>query len=253
MAAHYDDPAFSYAAYWLGRDYEHASEILALKKLLPNKKFPVSGDIGGGFGRLVPFLVEHSRKVFLIEPSKKQRSQAQKYLSDFRNLEVLPGNTNSLPLPDASLDLAIMVRVMHHLPDPESALVELHRVLKPGGLLVLEFANSLNFKSRLQSFISGQPILPLPIERRSPANIRRHTISFVNHHPHTVLKTLRFCHFDPLRLLSVSNFRYPFLKRYLPMRFHIFLESISQSPLSKIFFGPSIFILARRVDNNPIP
>ncbi len=34
MAAHYDDSLFSYPDYWIGRDYEHTSEILALKHLL---------------------------------------------------------------------------------------------------------------------------------------------------------------------------------------------------------------------------
>ena len=38
-------------------------------------------------------------------------------------------------LPDASVDVALLYDILHHLPQPEKVLRELHRVLKPGGLL----------------------------------------------------------------------------------------------------------------------
>ena len=42
-----------------------------------------------------------------------------------------------LPLPDASFDVALCVLGLMYLPDPDAALRELHRVLRPGGRAVL--------------------------------------------------------------------------------------------------------------------
>lgn len=253
MAAHYDDPSYSYEKYWQDRQYEHDSEVIAIHKFLKGKNFKTSADIGGGFGRLTSLLAEYSQKTLLIEPSKKQRLLTANHLAKHTKIAVLPGSIERTGLENSSLDLALVVRVMHHLPDPKKAFSELNRVIKPGGYLVLEFANSLNFKSRLHSLWTGQPILPSPIERRSNANIRKQTIPFVNHHPETVLKYLKSYGFAPVETLSVSNFRFIFFKRYLPKKILLTLESTIQKTLSSLYFGPSIFILARRLDNETTP
>jgi len=242
MATHYDDPAFSYTRFWQGREYEHQSEVFALNRFLHNLHFNVSADIGGGFGRLTPLLSACSKKTFLLEPSARMRRLAPK------NLKVIAGTATHTHLPDSSLDCAMMVRVLHHLPDIQPVFAEMARVVKPNGYLIIEFANSANFKSRLKSWLSGQPILPTPIDLRSAGSIRKKYIHFVNHHPQTVLKTLSLCHFVPLQTLSVSNFRSPLLKKILPVKLLLWLESLSQSFLSESYFGPSIFILSRRLD-----
>lgn len=249
MAAHYDDTNYSYEKYWNDRKYEHASEVIAIENMLSGTKVGSAADIGGGFGRLTPLLATHARTAYLIEPSRKQRSISDKYIPEEKKYQVQSGTIEKTGLADSSLDLALVVRVMHHLPNPKKAFLELERVVKPGGLLLLEFANSLNFKSRLASLLSGQPILPSPIEKRSNTNIRKNTIPFVNHHPDTILKLMRAHHFQPQKALSVSNFRSPFLKKYLSQKALLDLESISQKPLASLYFGPSIFILAKRVDN----
>lgn len=47
------------------------------------------------------------------------------------------GDAEALPFEDASFDLVIGHAFLHHLPDPEAALAEAHRVLAPGGTLVI--------------------------------------------------------------------------------------------------------------------
>jgi len=49
---------------------------------------------------------------------------------------VIAGDLEALPLAPASVDKAICLNAFHHLPHPEPALAELHRVLRPAGTVV---------------------------------------------------------------------------------------------------------------------
>jgi SAM-dependent methyltransferase len=46
-------------------------------------------------------------------------------------------NGTTIPLPDSSVDSALCTEVLEHCPDPQALLQEVHRVLRPGGNLVL--------------------------------------------------------------------------------------------------------------------
>jgi len=244
--AHYDDPKFSYQDYWQPRQYEHRTEVMAINRLLRHRIFSTAADIGGGFGRLTKNISLYSRHTYLIEPSKKLRTEAQEYLHNDRKITFLPGTAQHTGLPDQCLDLVSIVRVFHHIPHLQPVFVEITRILKPGGFLLLEFANSLNFKARIASLITGQPILLIPQEKRSTINIRRQSIPFVNHHPAHINQLLNNYGFRVQKTLSVSNFRSPFLKKLIPIKFMLFLESLFSSLLSVFYFGPSIFILAAK-------
>lgn len=244
MTHFYDDLDFSYDRYWTSRQYEHQSEVAAIRQLLGRSKFRHIADIGGGFGRLSKILLKYTKLVTLIEPAQKQRHLAQKYLPE--GVEIKSGLSNKTGLPAGSCDLVVMVRVIHHLPEPQSTIAEISRILAPKSKLILEFANSANFKARIRSFLTGQPILPIPLDRRSTSNIKNQTIPFVNHHPHSMFKLLKREGFKIKQILSVSNFRAPLLKKIVPIALLSYLEKISQKPLSKVFFGPSIFVLAER-------
>ena len=55
----------------------------------------------------------------------------------FGNVHVVAGRIEELPLESESLDLALVVHLLHHVADPSAALVEVARVLRPGGRLVI--------------------------------------------------------------------------------------------------------------------
>ena len=53
------------------------------------------------------------------------------------NLEYRLGDIESPPIDDASIDLAIFSQALHHANHPEKAIAEAHRILKPGGRLII--------------------------------------------------------------------------------------------------------------------
>lgn len=239
---YYDDANFSYLTFWDGREYEHESELRALQTLLTHKRFAKATDIGGGYGRLAPFLSRYVQEIVIIEPSYTQRDLSKNKLP--ANTTIQKGSAESTGLEAESCDLVVMVRVMHHLPNPQEAIAEIHRILKPDGVFVLEFANALNLKSRLRNWRRHQrvPHEPVPV----PTTREESDVPFVNHHPQTVLALLRQEGFSIEKTLSVSNLRSPFLKTVVPRGILLALEHLLQRPLAALYFGPSIFVMARR-------
>lgn len=54
-------------------------------------------------------------------------------LQPFKNVEII-GDLFKLPFQDATFDYVFSIYVLEHIPNPEHAIREMHRVLKPGGL-----------------------------------------------------------------------------------------------------------------------
>jgi len=81
-----------------------------------------------------------------------------------------------LPLPDGSVDLAYSVEVLEHLEDQFAFFREVHRVLAPGGRLVLTTPNVLSLTSRLRTLLTGFPELygPLPLRFEDPQHLGGH-------------------------------------------------------------------------------
>lgn len=71
---------------------------------------------------------------------------------------VREGSLTDLPVPSASIDVALCLDVLEHLlyPDQGVAMTELCRTLKPGGLLVLSIPNLAHFTARLKLLFRGR-------------------------------------------------------------------------------------------------
>jgi ubiquinone/menaquinone biosynthesis C-methylase UbiE len=245
-ADQYNDPTHNYLHYWDGRDYEHAAEEMALKRLLKGKHFKHAADIGGGYGRLCIFLENYAEQVSLAEPSQQQLDIAADFLKDHPEIDRVLTQADELKFKDQSLDLITMIRVMHHLPDPAPEFRELARVLRDDGYIVLEVANYAHGRNRLKYILKGKRLPQDPIDIRSEANMRRDEIPFVNHNPKTVIKQLAHAGLKVEKILSVSNLRSPSLKKVLPRSLMLAAEKIMQPALAKTYFGPSVFFLVKK-------
>lgn len=245
-ADQYDDPSHNYLEYWDGRDYEHAAEEVAIKRLLGAKTFKSAADIGGGYGRLCVLLRKYADKVTLAEPSKQQLDIAKMYLKDYPDVKRLLTQADDLKFKDKSLDLITMIRVMHHLPDPSKEFKELARVLTDDGIIILEVANYAHGRNRLKHFVRGKRLPTEPVDIRSAENRTEDEIAFVNHNPKTVQKQLAHAGLKVEKVLSVSNLRSPGLKKVIPKKAMMAVERILQPTLARTYFGPSVFFLVKK-------
>jgi SAM-dependent methyltransferase len=67
----------------------------------------------------------------------RQKLRQNVALARAANVEVLSGNAESIPLPDASVDVVTTNGVLNLVPDKARAIREIARVLRPGGRLQL--------------------------------------------------------------------------------------------------------------------
>ena len=108
----------------------------ALGHLLPTLDV---ADIGCGDGYLTLEMARWARTVTGIDRSDQVLERA-KALADRRrvtNVEWKKGDLSRLPLRDASVDVVLLSQALHHAPDPEAAVAEAVRILRPGGRLLL--------------------------------------------------------------------------------------------------------------------
>lgn len=250
MAAAYDN--FDYLSYWKGRDYEHESEAFAIREFL--KKVPkgeIALEIGAGYGRLVPFYENKVKKVILTDPSVKTLKLARMAFREkkFSFIEVGLENLQKY-IKKNSISLVIFVRVLHHISKPECSFEEIGKMIKPGGFLVLEYANKSHFKATLRQFLRGNFRYHSNLETtdtRSIQSIKKRNIPFHLFHPFTIKTCLEKAGFAIIEKRSVSNIRSRHVKMLIPIALLIYLEKKLQAFLATINFGPSIFILARKV------
>ncbi|RJR23742.1 class I SAM-dependent methyltransferase [Candidatus Microgenomates bacterium] len=248
MNAPYD--SYDYLSYWQKRNFEDCCEREALKYFF-SKVEPKGSivDIGGGFGRLADFYSGFFKECLVVDPSKKLLEIGEERCQKIKNVSFKEGTLPKLPVKDGSFDVAIMIRVSHHLEDPFSSFKEIQRVLKKDGYFIVEIANKIHFLARLKACLKGdfsycQNLSS--VEKRSWDNIKSGSIPFLNHHPLKIIDDLKKAGFLVEETLSVSNLRHSFLKLILPGAFLINIEKKLQKLLAPYFFGPSFFILARK-------
>lgn len=178
--AYYDDFASSYE---VGRDHGYHALVDELEAsivipFLPGKRVL---EVGCGTGLVLARLAPHAASAVGVDLSPGMLARARD-----RGLEVHEGSATALPFGDHSFDVVCSFKVLAHVPDIEGALREVARVLRPGGVAILEFYNrrSLRYLARLaagarqigrvhrEDDISTRWDTPSTIRRAMPADLR---------------------------------------------------------------------------------
>ena len=117
-----------------GRSWE-AIGHLALRLIPPI----VVADLGAGEGLISQLLARRAERVWCIDNSPRmvEVGTALAKKNGLANLAYKLGDIEQVPLPDRSVDLAILSQALHHAIHPQAAVEEAGRILRPGGQLVV--------------------------------------------------------------------------------------------------------------------
>jgi ArsR family transcriptional regulator len=120
--------------YLPGRTWEGLAK--ALLRLLPRARV---ADLGIGSGELTLLLCGASERVVGVDYSQPMldRVRAKADKAGVKNLELRLGNIEELPLAAGEVDVVVLSQALHHAEAPARALAEAHRVLAPGGRVLL--------------------------------------------------------------------------------------------------------------------
>lgn len=137
MSSVFEERALEYDAWYEKNKDAYLSEIEAIR---PHLTEGLSLEVGVGTGRFASPL----GITFGLDPAFQMLKLAKK-----RGIKVIKGIAEALPFKEESLNLILMVVTICFLKEPEHALKEAHRVLKPKGRIVLGFVDRDSFLGKL--------------------------------------------------------------------------------------------------------
>jgi len=152
------------------RAFDHFALIAPLYARVPYSKtevmrevasLPMRGsllDVGGGTGRVASALRNLVDEIIITDISFRMLKEAPLFVTSpfgddatplTASLRPVCGGSESLPFADNSFERVIMVDALHHVIDHAHTAREMFRVLKPGGLLVIEEPDIRTFGVKL--------------------------------------------------------------------------------------------------------
>jgi ubiquinone/menaquinone biosynthesis C-methylase UbiE len=132
--------------------YNRQGEYPSLEMMIEMADLPTDGrllDVGGGTGRGASALRDNAKEVIVADPSLGML----RFAVSKTGLHVIAGFSEQLPFKNDSFQRVIMVDALHHVVDKKETARELVRVLKPGGLIVIEEPNICTFGVKMVAFI----------------------------------------------------------------------------------------------------
>jgi ubiquinone/menaquinone biosynthesis C-methylase UbiE len=155
-------------------------------------------DLGCGPGVLESHLLDRGYRVFATDLSEKMIEKARNAVSDHPRRDdasFFVASAESLPLRDGEFDAVLCIGVLAYWPDPQKTLDEIARVLRRGGILIIQSSSSLAPREweetllrrpylRLRSILSGHDVrdADFPLRTTMPGRLEA-TLSAVGLDP----------------------------------------------------------------------
>jgi len=146
LAEHYDDDPNLHSCW--GQAADKALGSIQLKD-----DYRLILDVGCGTGRALTWLASRarSRVQFVgIDPAESMRNLALRRVQPFRNVQIWDGSFEHIPLETGSVDYLLSIFAFHWTTDPDAAVREVRRVLKPGAEIDLFFIGRDNGREFIQ-------------------------------------------------------------------------------------------------------
>ena len=118
-----------------------------------NPKNSVAADFGAGSGRWASRLIPFFSLVYALEPSDGASKVLNEKFADEAKIVVLQETVGANSIPLASLDLAMSLGVLHHIPDTSLAIKDVSLKIKPGGIFLCYLYYNLENKPAFYKLI----------------------------------------------------------------------------------------------------
>jgi ubiquinone/menaquinone biosynthesis C-methylase UbiE len=105
----------------------------------------LAADIGAGSGFITEGLIQKGIRVIAVDQSEAMLVAMQKKFVFHPGIQYRPGNAESLPIDDDTVDYAFANMYLHHVETPAAAIREMVRILKPEGKLVITDLDAHDF------------------------------------------------------------------------------------------------------------
>jgi ArsR family transcriptional regulator len=135
VRGYFDELAGKFGRQYLpGRSWKGLAETLL--QLMPPM---VIADLGAGEGTFSQLLAQRAERVIAVDSSAKMVEFGARLAAEngITNLEYRLGDLESPPVDEGSVDLAFFSQSLHHALHPAHAVAVAHRLLKPGGRIVI--------------------------------------------------------------------------------------------------------------------
>jgi len=111
-----------------------------------NPRTSIAADFGAGSGRWATRLLPYFSLVYALEPSVGAIRVLNKKFEDEQRIKILKETVGVNSIPAGSLDLAMSLGVLHHIPDTRLAISDIALKVKSGGLFLCYLYYSLENK-----------------------------------------------------------------------------------------------------------
>jgi ubiquinone/menaquinone biosynthesis C-methylase UbiE len=148
-------------------------------------------DVGAGTGWLSEMLAERGFETSAVDLGLDSIRRAKKRLEGkSAQPSFFEGDVYALPCRSGSFDACVAVEILEHLEKPADALLEIARVLRPGGFLVV----ATPFREKIEQ------ILCIHCNRKTPANAHLHSFD-----ENTLPELLKSAGFIPDRTVRIVS------------------------------------------------